>query len=475
METSPPLQNCLRSIPKTDRVLAWPMVSALLEPYGRPEVVAAVQETLGSLRDDLTKGGLREIPSPGTIAGMVADTLRSRARLSLRQVINGTGVVVHTNLGRSPLARSALEAIQRVAGGYSNLEFDLTAGERGTRYSHVEPLICELTGAQAALVVNNNAAAVILALSSLARGREVVVSRGELVEIGGSFRIPEVMAQSGAIMVETGTTNRTHPRDYQTAISAATALLLKVHTSNYAIVGFTAEAGIPELAGIGRAAGIPVMLDAGSGCLLDLTPYGIDGEPTIRRYLDAGADLVTFSGDKLLGGPQAGIIAGRRDLIEPMRRHPLLRALRMDKLSLAALEATLRLYRDHRQAVADLPTLRMLAEPADGLTRRADLLKRRLMRHLPATVSLIRHSGESSAGGGAFPLLRLPTSLLEVRMAGASPERIEQALRRSSTPVIGRIHRDRFLLDVRTILDEDTAPLARSLAEAAAELTGAPP
>jgi L-seryl-tRNA(Ser) seleniumtransferase len=357
----------------------------------------------------------------------------------------------------------AEEAIHTVSAGYSNLEFDLENGERGTRYAHVEGLICEMTGAEAALVVNNNAAAVILALSSLAQDREVILSRGELVEIGGSFRIPDVMRQSGAKLVEVGTTNRTHQRDFLTAITDTTALLLKVHTSNFAIVGFTAEVSVAELSSLGQDRGIPVMLDAGSGCLVDLSPYGITGEPTVRQYLEAGADVVTFSGDKLLGGPQAGLIAGKRQFIEPMMRHPLLRALRIDKLNLAALEATLRLYRDERRALASIPTLKMLTMTADQLSRRAGLISRKLRRVLPASISLATHQGDSSAGGGSFPLLQLPTSLIEVRIAGWSPHQIEDALRKAAVPVIGRIHRDRFLLDARTIMDRDLPALTASL------------
>jgi L-seryl-tRNA(Ser) seleniumtransferase len=364
------------------------------------------------------------------------------------------------------LAEEAEEAIERVSTGYSNLEFDLESGERGTRYAHVEGLICELTGAEAALVVNNNAAAVILALSSLAQGRDVIVSRGELVEIGGSFRIPDVMRQSGANLVEVGTTNRTYCRDFQNSITDSTALLLKVHTSNYTIVGFTADASVAELSSLGQKSCIPVMLDAGSGCLIDLSSFGIPGEPTIRQYLDAGADVVTFSGDKLLGGPQAGLIAGRLRFIESMKRHPLLRALRIDKLSLASLEATLRLYRDERRALLAIPTLRMLTVSAEKLARRAELISRRLRKSLPDTVTLVKHSGESSAGGGSFPLLQLPTTLIEIRIAGFLPQQIEAALRRASVPVIGRIHRDRFLLDVRTVMDRDLPALAQSMAEA---------
>ena len=297
----------MKAIPKVDRVLGWPQISALLEIHPRPELLAAVRTVLDLLRDRVRNGAGAEALEPEGITARIASELTSRSRPSLQPVINGSGVVVHTNLGRSPLADEAETAIHTVSAGYSNLEFDLQTGERGSRYTHVEGLICELTGAEAALVVNNNAAAVILALSSLARGREVIISRGELVEIGGSFRVPDVMRQSGADMVEVGTTNRTHIGDFRNAITDATALLLKVHTSNFSIVGFTADVPVAEMASLGREAGLPVMLDAGSGCLIDLSPYGICGEPTIRQYLEAGADVVTFSGDKLLGGPQAGL------------------------------------------------------------------------------------------------------------------------------------------------------------------------
>ncbi len=464
------VRNMMKEIPKVDRILCWPEIAGLLEKHPRPEVLVAVRSVLDQLREQVRHNGDASLLEPGRVSARVSLELASRSKSSLRAVVNGTGVVVHTNLGRSPLADEAEEAIHMVSAGYSNLEFDLETGERGTRYAHVEGLICELTGAEAALVVNNNAAAVILALSSLAQGHEVVVSRGELVEIGGSFRIPDVMRQSGAKLVEVGTTNRTQIRDFQAAITDATALLLKVHTSNFAIVGFTAEASLAEMASLGQETGRPVMLDAGSGCLIDLAPYGITGEPAISRYIDAGADVVTFSGDKLLGGPQAGLIAGKRRFIEPMKRHPLLRALRMDKLCLAALEATLRLYRDERRALLAIPTLRMLTMTAEQLSRRADVIIRRLRRSLPGTASLVKHPGESSAGGGAFPLLRLPTSLIEFKMAGHSPQQIEAALRRAATPVIGRIHRDRFLLDARTVTDQDLSVLAQSMAEACASL-----
>ncbi len=461
-------REIFKNIPKVDRILEWPEIAPLLAKQSRPEVLKAVRHALDALRDRLRQGGSNQAFDRESLIASVLAELSQRVAPSLRAVINGTGVVVHTNLGRSPLADAAETAIMNVTTRYSNLEYNLENGQRGRRNSHVEALVCELTGAEAALAVNNNAAAVMLALSSLAANRQVVVSRGELVEIGGSFRIPDVMRQSGATLVEVGTTNRTHARDYQTAVCDATALFLKVHTSNFAVVGFTAETSIRELAALGQASGIPVMLDAGSGCLLDLSPYGICGEATIRQHLQDGADVVTFSGDKLLGGPQAGIIAGKRALLEPMKQHPLLRAFRMDKLSLAALEATLRLYRDQRQALKEIPTLRMLTTPAGELSQRADKIIRRLRRSLHPAVTLLKQRGESSAGGGSFPLLQLETTLIEVRIDALTPQQIESALRRTTTAVIGRIQRERFLLDVRTLLDQDLPQLAEALAEAAA-------
>ena len=459
-------QNLLRLIPKVDILLAWPEIEVLLAEFPRSEVLTVVRTLLANLREEIASGQTTSVPSRSDLTDLIKIELDKRLGPSLRPVINGTGVVIHTNLGRSPLADQALEAIQRASCSYSNLEFDLAAGERGTRYAHVEELICELTGAESALVVNNNAAAVMLALSSLAQRREVIVSRGELVEIGGSFRIPDVMKQSGAILVEVGTTNRTHLRDYQNALTESTALFLKVHTSNYSIVGFTAEASVTEISNLGKSKGIPVMLDAGSGCLIDLSPHGIHGEPTIRNYLEAGASVVTFSGDKLLGGPQAGIIAGNRDVIAPMKKHPLLRALRIDKLSLAALEATLRLYRDKQQALGSIPVLRMLTTPPAALAQRANKLIRRLRRLFPDKVKFTRHQGESCVGGGSFPLLQLPSTQIELSIEGVSAQRIDAALRRTTVPVIGRIHRDRFLLDIRTICEREIADLTNSIREA---------
>ena len=471
---SQPLHHILRTIPKVDRVLEWQEIKEFLLTHTRIEVLTAVRSALDQIRRDAVSGKAGAPIDPSAVAEIIRSDLARLTAASLRPVINGTGIIVHTNLGRSPLSESCIEAVAAVSRGYSTLEYDLDSGTRGTRYAHVEGLVCELTGAEAALVVNNNAAAVILALSALAAGREVIVSRGELVEIGGSFRIPDVMRQSGATLVEVGTTNRTHPHDYQSAMTEQTGLLLKVHTSNFAVVGFTAETGVDQLAEIGHARNVPVMLDAGSGCLIDLTPYGISGEPTIASYLDLGADLVTFSGDKLLGGPQAGIIAGKQTLVEQMKRHPLLRALRIDKLSLAALETTLRLYRDPQRALGTIPTLRMLTMTPHDVSRRAGTLVRKMRRALSEQIILTERRGESGAGGGAFPLLRLPTTLLEIKIPGASPERIDHALRQTRTPVIGRIQHDRFLLDVRTILDQDMPGLITSLNDAAAHLAQEP-
>ncbi|GAM11141.1 L-seryl-tRNA(Sec) selenium transferase [Geobacter sp. OR-1] len=455
--------NELSRIPKVDKLLAWPQVAAFLVKHPRPLVLQAIRNTLDRLRQESVNGVLREKIGEDGLIALVSVELDRLSSSSLRTVINGSGVVIHTNLGRSLLARSACEQIATVAGHYSNLEIDLTTGERGERYSHLEGLLCELTGAEAAIVVNNNAAAVLLALSGMAAGREVVVSRGELVEIGGAFRIPDVMRQSGCLLREVGATNRTHLKDYRSAMTAETGLLLKVHTSNYAVVGFTAEVSIEELVALGSEQGIPVMADIGSGLLLDLSLYGISGEPTINEYVRSGADIITCSGDKMLGGPQAGIILGKRSIIDKLRRHPLLRAIRIDKLTLAGLEATLRLYRDERQAVAEIPTLRMLTlQPAD-LMKKGQSWLRRLRGKIPVSVTLALQEGSSQVGGGALPLLDLPTVLIAVTAEGLSAQAIDQALRSGRVPVLGRIYRDRYLLDLRTLQENDLPPLAEAL------------
>ena len=448
--------DLMRRIPKVDKILAEPSCRRLLADHPRPVVLAAVRRTLDELRAAARAGALTtaDLESAAIVAAIEQNLIEGEA-FSLRRVVNGTGVVLHTNLGRSSLAPALREHLADIAFGYSTLEYDLTTGERGTRYAHVEQLICQLTGAEAALVVNNNAAAVLLVLSAMAAGREVIVSRGELVEIGGSFRIPDVMKQGGAILKEVGTTNRTHAKDYREAITDNTAMLLKVHCSNFAVVGFTAEVTVAELAALGRERGIPVVADIGSGNLMDW--QGVPGmtEPMVQEYLTAGIDMVTFSGDKLLGGPQAGIIAGRAAVVNPLKKHPLLRALRVDKLTLAALEGTLRIYRDERQAWAEIPTLRLLRLTADELKKKGQRALRTLRRQLPTTIEVELVPGVSQVGGGALPLAELPTWLVAVRSANFSAGELESGLRRQPVPVIGRIARGNFLLDLRTIADDD--------------------
>jgi L-seryl-tRNA(Ser) seleniumtransferase len=453
-----------RRIPKVDKVLEWPGIKELLASRSRPVVVRAVRAALDSLRAEALQGKVGEADlTEQAIAARVTAELAVTDAFSLRRVVNGTGVVIHTNLGRSPLPERVRRSLADIAFGYSNLEFDISTGERGSRYAHVEKLLCELTGAEAALVVNNNAAAVLLALSALAQGKEVIVSRGELVEIGGSFRIPDVMRQSGALLREVGATNRTHLHDYRAAVNDATALLLKVHASNFAMLGFTAEVSVAELVALGRELTVPVMADIGSGNLIDLARLGVGNEPMVREYVNAGVDLVTFSGDKLLGGPQSGIIVGRRRYVEPLKKHPLLRALRIDKLTLAALEGTLRLYRDERQALAEIPTLRMLTMPLAEITLKGRRILRRLRRGAPPSVALALRDGVSQVGGGALPLLELPTVLLAVSVAGRSAQALEEKLRNAPVPVIGRIWKDTFLLDMRTIMDTDMPDLLTAL------------
>jgi L-seryl-tRNA(Ser) seleniumtransferase len=381
-------------------------------------------------------------------------------------VLNGTGVVIHTNMGRSVLAKAAQEAVAGAAAGYTNLELDLATGERGSRHRVIEELHCMVTGAEAGLAVNNNAAAVLLMLDSLCKGGEVIVSRGQLVEIGGSFRIPEVMERSGAILREVGTTNRCHLHDYSRAINEHTRALLRVHSSNYRITGFFKEVSLPELVQLGRAHSLPVIEDLGSGSLLDFAPFGLPGEPTVQSVVAAGADLVSFSGDKALGGPQAGIIAGRRAYIEQLRANPLHRALRIDKLSLAALEATLRLYLDPQMALAQIPTAAMLSCPPETLARRARGLATRLRRALGRTARISVVKSVSRAGGGAFPERDLPTSLVCLRPAACSAGELKRRLLDTVPPLMGRLEEGAFRLDPRTLDDKELPLVVRVVTQA---------
>jgi L-seryl-tRNA(Ser) seleniumtransferase len=421
----------LRDLPSVDSLVTDELVAR----HGRPLVVAAVRAALARAREEIQSGF-----EPGDIVERVERELVARRRPRLRRVLNATGVVVHTNLGRAPLAEEALERLHEVARGYSNLEFDLGSGSRGSRQDHLAAALRDLTGAEAALVVNNNAGAVLLALAALAEGREVVVSRGELVEIGDGFRIPDVLARSGARLVEVGTTNRTRLADYESAVTDGTAVLLRVHQSNFRMVGFTERPPLRDLSRLAERRGLVLVDDLGSGAL---TPLG--DEPTARESLEAGAHLVTFSGDKLLGGPQAGIVVGRADVVERLRRHPLHRALRSDKLTLAALEGTLAAFRS-----GDVPVLRMLGEPAEEVRARAERLAALTGGEVEATVARV--------GGGALPLAEIES------YACALPESLASSLREADPPVIGIVRDGRLLLDCRTLTEAEVDEAARAIA-----------
>jgi len=401
-------------------------------------------------------------PAMAEVLSAVADRLAALAQPTLQLVINATGVIIHTNLGRAPLSAATIAAMQQAAVGYSNLEYDLEQGQRGSRYAHAEGLLCRLTGAEAALLVNNNAGAVLLALSALAQGREVVISRGQLVEIGGGFRIPDVMAQSGALLREVGTTNRTRLRDYEAAIGEQTALLMRVHTSNFKIIGFVQQVELDELVRLGRERRLPVVDDLGSGTLLDTSPYGLTHEPTVQESVAAGADIVTFSGDKLLGGPQAGIIVGRGELVERLRRHPLTRALRVDKTAIAGIQANL-LHYLKGEAAREIPVWRMIALPLAELEARAQALAAQAAR-LGVAAQVV--DGQSTIGGGSLPGEMLPTRLVALPVRGA--DALARALRRGQPAVVGRIEDDRLLLDLRTVLPGQDEALAGCLARALA-------
>lgn len=462
-------QNLLKQLPAVDRLLNDPVLRQMGDRCPHALLLEAAQQAVAELRQEVLDGtstpGAADL-AIGAVARRTATLAEAKLAPSLRHVINATGTLLHTNLGRAPLCEAALAAIEGVASSYSNLELDLASGRRGHRYSHVEELLCRLSGAEAATVVNNNAGAVLLALTALARDREAVVSRGELVEIGGAFRVPDVMAAGGVALREVGTTNKTHLRDYREAIGEETGLLLKVHTSNYRIVGFTEAVGAAELVELGREHELPVMEDLGSGMLLDLSPFGLPREPTVSEAVAAGIDVVTFSGDKLLGGPQAGLIVGKKWAIEKIRRHPMARALRIDKLTLAALEATLRLYLDRQQALREVPVLRMLAVPTEELRRRCRLLRRRLAAAAGERATMTVVPETSAVGGGALPLTELPGYAVALAPRELSVEAFGARLRRGAPPVMGRIREDRLLLDPRTVDRGEEQSLVAAVAAA---------
>ena len=460
----------LRRLPAVDQVLR--------EVGDRPETVAVPRPRLTALVRGVLDAERRRImsedaepPDAAAVGERVLEQIGRQGTFSLKPVINATGVVLHTNLGRAPLSALALERIASVAEGYSNLELDLASKERGSRYAHVEELLRRLTGAEDALVVNNNAAAVLLALETLAHGKEVVVSRGELIEIGGEFRIPDIMLRSGAVLREVGTTNRTHLKDYQGAIGDNTGLLLKVHTSNYRVVGFTADVPSRELVALGHDRGLPVMEDLGSGSLIDLRDWGFPYEPTVQEVVAAGVDLVSFSGDKLLGGPQAGIVVGRRELVGRLKKNPWNRALRIDKLTLAALEATLYAY-DAGRALETVPTLQLLTEPLVAVRRRAQRLVARLGPDLRRRLDAKVIEDRGQVGGGALPTVELPTAAVALGATAAVARSLDGALRRGNPPAIGRLVDDRLLLDCRTVLPAQINALAAAISAAAAATPG---
>jgi L-seryl-tRNA(Ser) seleniumtransferase len=464
-------KELLRALPSIESLLASPSALRLSADLSRERVRDLLRQILDEIRQQALNGsGVGSQESGISLEAEIEERLARRAadclRPSLRRVINATGVILHTNLGRAPLASAAVEAISEVASTYANLEYELHSGQRGRREAHCRELLTRLAGSQDAIVANNCAAAVLLVLNSLAEGGEVIVSRGELIEIGGSFRIPEVMQKSGAILREVGTTNRTRIGDYQNAINDNTRLILRVHPSNYRIVGFTERPSLEEIAALSRQSGIPSFEDLGSGCLIDLAPFGVRDEPVVSESFQAGISLVAFSGDKMLGGPQAGIIAGEQGLIERVRKNPLMRALRVDKLTYAALEATLRLY-ERGIARTAVPVLRALSLGEAEIEERAENFRARLNQQANGGLTIVLEEGDSVIGGGSAPEVKLPTVLIALTSDTESAARIEQRLRNHTVPVIARTERDRVLIDLRTVAAEDEAVILAALAAAA--------
>ena len=444
----------LAALPAVDRLLAGEEARRLAAEFGRLETTQAIREILAAARAAHTRSGAA-VPGPDALLAQISARLNERAAPSLRRVFNLTGVVLHTNLGRAPLAEAAVEAMVEAARGAGNLEYRIAEGKRGDRDEHVEEQLCRLTGAEAATVVNNNAAAVMLALNTFALRKEVPVSRGELIEIGGSFRMPEIMARAGCRLIEVGTTNRTHLSDYAEAIGPNTGMVMKVHTSNYVVEGFTAEAPEPALASLCREKRVPFAIDLGSGALVDLERFGLPHEPTPMEALRHGADLVTFSGDKLPGGPQAGIVVGAGETIAEIRKNPMKRALRCDKLTIAALSATLRLYSDPDRLAARLPVLRTLTRPLVEIATAARRLAPAVAAAAGDFAAVAVTECESSIGSGTLPTSRIPSAGLSLTPAGLSVDRLAAALRALPVPVIGRIRDGALILDFRCLEDED--------------------
>lgn len=457
-------QKLLSQLPSVDEILKSPDGIKWLNTYPRRHVIHAIRDVIETRRHKIIEGVAVELSKERMIEN-IEDTIRRFSSYSLAPLINATGVVIHTNLGRSVLCGRAIEHIKLISGYYTNLEYDLEEGKRWKRYTHIKRILTELTTAEDVLVVNNNAAAVLLCLNTLSKGKEVIVSRGELVEIGGSFRMPEIMVSSGALLREIGTTNKTHLFDYENAISENTALILKVHKSNFRVRGFTDEVSIDDLVHIGKKHHIPVMFDLGSGCLLDLKPFSIYGEPVVKDIVQKGIDITTFSGDKLLGGPQAGVIVGKRDYIAKIQKNPLLRAMRIDKLTLAGLDATLMEYSDEERAKRSIPTIRMLLQKPEEIKKRAKTIAKRIKGVVEnALISVMADS--SRAGGGSLPEVDLPTYVVLIKPHEISVNELIGKLRKGTPPIIARVKDDALVLDVRTIMKQDVDSLIAGIKSA---------
>jgi L-seryl-tRNA(Ser) seleniumtransferase len=457
-------QKLLTALPSVDEILRSNKGIQWLKVYPRRYVIQAIRDVIDTRRREILKGLTSDISEESMMAE-IEITMEKLSSYSLRPLINATGIVIHTNLGRSLLSEKALENITKVSGSYSNLEYDLKAGKRGKRYTHVIRVLKEVTGAEDALIVNNNAAAVFLCLNTLSKGKETIVSRGELVEIGGSFRMPEVMSASGAILREVGTTNKTHLYDYERAINDNTALILKVHKSNFRVTGFVDEVSIEDLVSLGRRYQIPVMFDLGSGCLIDLKPFGIHDEPVVRDIVSTGIDITTVSGDKLLGGPQGGVIVGKKEYAEKIQKNPLTRAMRIDKLTLAGFEATLMEYIDEEKAIKTVPTLRMLLQRPEEIKERAKRIAKRLKREIKEAQITVM-ADKSRAGGGSLPELDFPTYVVAIRSDNGSVNDFEERLRNGNPPIISRIKEGSLILDARTIRAQDLDDLVKGIKSA---------
>jgi len=452
-------KDLLRHLPKIDEVILLLEKQDIYAKASREIVREACRDIVQKLRDRILTASDKQLPAlssdAASAARSVEEIIDGLYRYQLKRLVNATGVILHTNLGRAPLCPEALDRILEVGRGYSNLEFNLDRGERGLRYDHVSRLLCALTGAEDALIVNNNAAAVLLVLNTLAERKEAIVSRGELIEIGGEFRIPDVMTKSNSVLREVGTTNRTRLSDYERAIGPSTGVILKVHTSNYRIIGFTEEAELTPLVELGKQHGIPVFDDLGSGCLIDLAAHGLQHEPTVREVLASGVDVVTFSGDKLLGGPQAGIIVGKKEIVARIKKNPLNRALRIDKFTLAALEATLIHYLEPDAASRTLRSLKALTEPQSDVKKRARKLIQKLKRANIANLTYELKEAKAAAGGGSLPTEDIPTFVVAVQHAKMPASRMESKLRSVTVPVIVRVDQDEILLDLRTVAEDE--------------------